>query len=409
VPTKTQVLHANPQQVLDLLDGWKQTVANLEQHTQTYTGYVERPGGTYWEGHTAEAAQARARQDYQAVARLRDTVDAGAQQVANAVSSELMPPLNNAKHIIANAEQVPGVTVNEDLSITYNPPDGTSDKTAEANKEAIADAAKELADAANAWWAAEQAVAQQIKDLEGNVGKQLNFGAALYDIDQAFPTPPRAPGAPRTLSDMLLPAGPAGAAGPLAAAADGAAGEHGTTFIPTKADAAIGAEGAIAGLTADGVRQTTLKAIEAVPGTGAGQADPWLLKWFEEPTVGGRTLTGFTRVGGVAGAAAAVPAVMSDIHEGNSVPEAVTREAVGTGAGLWAGGLVGGFLADSAAGAAIGSVVPGAGTAVGLVAGAVVGAGAAFLGSKVVESAWNPVADTVSSAAHSVESVFGFG
>jgi uncharacterized protein YukE len=191
-----------------------------------------------------------------------------------------------------------------------------------------------------------------------------------------------------------------------AESADGGAGAgEGPGFTVTKGDVAIGAAGAIAGGTADGVRQTTLKAIKDNPGTGPGKASPGLLDWFEDPEVNGVELKGFSRVAGVVGVASAVPAVMSDIHDGNSVAEAVTREGVGTTLGMGFGAIAG----DMAAGALAGTVVPGAGTAVGLVVGAVVGAGAALGGSKVVEMAWEPVANAVGSAVHSVESVFGFG
>jgi hypothetical protein len=172
---------------------------------------------------------------------------------------------------------------------------------------------------------------------------------------------------------------------------------------------AIGAAGAVAGGTAEGVRQATTNLINESPGTGPGKADPALLKWLEDPKIGGVDLTGFSRVGGVVAAVSAVPAVMSDIHDGNSVPEAVTREAAGAGAGLWAGGVAAGLFADAGAGAAIGSVIPGAGTAVGLVVGAGVGAVAGLGASKLVELAWDPVADAVSSAADSAESLLGFG
>lgn len=173
----------------------------------------------------------------------------------------------------------------------------------------------------------------------------------------------------------------------------------------TKGDVAIAGAGAVAGGTAEGVRQTTLKLIAESPGTGPGKADPGLLKWLEDPKIAGVELKGFSRVGGVVAAASAVPAVLSDIHDGNSVPEAVTRESVGVAAGLGFGAIA----ADMAAGAAAGSVVPGAGTAVGLVVGAVVGGGASLLASKGVEWAWKPVSSAVGSAVHGVESVFGFG
>ncbi|BDB40403.1 MULTISPECIES: hypothetical protein [Mycobacterium] len=49
-PTKTQVLHTYPQQVLDLIDSWKKIFAKLETRAETYRGYVDNPGGSTWEG-----------------------------------------------------------------------------------------------------------------------------------------------------------------------------------------------------------------------------------------------------------------------------------------------------------------------------------------------------------------------
>lgn len=170
-----------------------------------------------------------------------------------------------------------------------------------------------------------------------------------------------------------------------------------STSLSTGPLATAGA-GAVAGTTADAVRQTTLDMLNDAPKTGPGAPDPWLLKWFKEPET--PWLRGFTRVGGLVGAASAVPAVLSDMHDGNSAAEAITREGAGVAAGLWAG---------AEAGAAIGSIVPGAGTAVGLVVGAAAGAVASYVASKGVEALWDPVSDAVGSVAHSVESVFGFG
>jgi hypothetical protein len=145
-----------------------------------------------------------------------------------------------------------------------------------------------------------------------------------------------------------------GAGGPPAETGGAGAPEASGPTVTT-GDVAIGAAGAVTGATADGVRQATLRLIEESPGTGPGKADPGLLKWLEDPKIGGVELKGFSRLGGVVAAASALPAVMSDVHDGNSVAEAVTREAGGVGAGLWAGAAAGGFFADAAAGAAIGS------------------------------------------------------
>jgi hypothetical protein len=191
--------------------------------------------------------------------------------------------------------------------------------------------------------------------------------------------------------------GPQARPGPAAGEPPGGGGPK---LNPTPGDVAIAGAGAVAGGTADGVRQAATNLIAESPGTGPGKADPGLLRWLEDPKIGGVEITGFSRIGGVVAAASAVPAVMSDVHDGNSVPEAVTREGVGVAAGLWAGAEIG---------AAVGSVVPGAGTAVGLVVGAGAGAVASYLASKGVEATWHPVADAVGSAVHGVESVFGFG
>lgn len=72
-----------------------------------------------------------------------------------------MPPLTNAKQIIENADSYGGVHVNEDLSISYTPPKGTSKEAAEANAKTVAAAEAELKAEAAKWWAAENDVAAQ--------------------------------------------------------------------------------------------------------------------------------------------------------------------------------------------------------------------------------------------------------
>lgn len=61
---------------------------------------------------------------------------------------------------------------------------------------------------------------------------------------------------PRSLSDMLLPTSSQGAE---------PAGENGNHWVPSKTDLLIGGAGAIAGGTADGVRQTALNLINESP------------------------------------------------------------------------------------------------------------------------------------------------
>ncbi|MDP7707584.1 MULTISPECIES: hypothetical protein [Mycobacterium] len=199
--------------MLDLLDDWLRTIDTLDQQAETYNRYTQRPGGSSWEGMTAEATQTRAGQDYRAVASLRACVERATTQIRNTVTSTLMPPLSNAQQIIANAEASPGVTVNEDLSITYTPPAGTSQETADANNKVVAAAAAELKESAQEWWSAENQVAQQIRDAQSAISNAANFGptaphfsrrARIQTVDRHWKQDPAQP-TPNPAADLGLP------------------------------------------------------------------------------------------------------------------------------------------------------------------------------------------------------------
>lgn len=187
-PTKTQVLAAKPYKVLDLIDQWTRAADVLEHQGEDYVRLVDRPGGSHWEGATADAARERAAQDFKAITAIRDTVVARSTLIRGAVASILMPPLGNARNIIFNADahNDVGVHVNEDLSITYTPPDGTSEQTIKENRATLAKAEAELKADAAKWWDAELDVAQQIRDAESAIANDLNFGAAVYNVRKAF-------------------------------------------------------------------------------------------------------------------------------------------------------------------------------------------------------------------------------
>jgi hypothetical protein len=124
-----------------------------------------------------------------------------------------MPPLANAKQIIENADATPGVHVNEDLSISYTPPLGTSKETADADAKTVAAAEAELKSEAAKWWAAELDVANQIRQAESTVVKDLNVAAALYDPQRAMPNP-RDRRSPTTLQAIFPPIPTEPASGP---------------------------------------------------------------------------------------------------------------------------------------------------------------------------------------------------
>lgn len=212
------------------------------------------------------------------------------------------------------------------------------------------------------------------------------------------PTASTKPGAPAG-GDTEGPAAPSAAGAQSNATADK------PWYQPQPSDIALGLEGAIAGGSHEAVRQTVLSQLEKGPLTGPDAPSPGLLKWFEDPKI--RGLRAFSPVSVVTAVPGAIGAVAVDMGvDHNPAYEAIIRETVGTGAGLWAGAVSG-----AATGAWVGTLVPipGVGTAAGLVVGAGAGAIASYLGSKGVGALWGPAANAVGSAVHGVKSLFGFG
>ncbi|TDZ42203.1 TNT domain-containing protein [Mycobacteroides franklinii] len=183
--TKQLILSTDPNAYLAPVQGWKQTVATLESRTETFKGHVDKPGGTYWDGQFAEAAQTNAGEGLKTVGSIRDTVDALTAEVTSTVTYSVLPPLSTAKAIINHAEQQQGVTVNDDLSMTYTPPPGMSEEDIQKSRRAVTTMAKELKDNADKWWAATQTVKGQIEAAEKTIGGELNLAAATFNIDNA--------------------------------------------------------------------------------------------------------------------------------------------------------------------------------------------------------------------------------
>lgn len=184
-PTKQLILDTNQNAYLAPVQGWKQAAAILESRTETFKSHVNKPGGTYWEGQFAEAAQQNAGEGLKTVGSIRDTVDALTAEVTSTVTYSVLPPLNTAKAIINHAEGQQGVTVNDDLSMTYTPPAGMSEKDIEKSRGAVATMAKELKDNADKWWAATQTVKGQIEAAEKAIAGELNLAAATFNVNNS--------------------------------------------------------------------------------------------------------------------------------------------------------------------------------------------------------------------------------
>jgi hypothetical protein len=138
VTTRTQIEAARPEAVVELARHWATAATTLESAVDDYKGFIDKPGGQYWEGATAEAAQARAADDRKAVIGMADALTKLSTDTVNTMTESVMPALQNVRQLIENVEKKPGFTVNDDLSVSYTAPSGTSEKNAKACRDAVA-------------------------------------------------------------------------------------------------------------------------------------------------------------------------------------------------------------------------------------------------------------------------------
>ncbi|WP_126315428.1 HNH endonuclease [Mycobacteroides chelonae] len=158
-----------------------------EQHVSTFKSYVEKPGGTAWEGQTAEAGQANAGDGWKVAARIQD-LDTKFQTTAGmAVDHTIVPELINCQHMIHNAESQrdKGVTLTEDLVMGYNPPPGISEKLAEENAQLVKVRGEELKESARKWYEAEQEVKRLAEGVMRDIENEVNGAAGTFDIGKA--------------------------------------------------------------------------------------------------------------------------------------------------------------------------------------------------------------------------------
>ena len=170
--TRTQIDNATPETVLNMLCSWKTSAADLVTAAGSYEDNIRSPGGENWSGATAFAAIAMSSNDGQAIDRLREAIDAMSDTAANSINDVVIPNLNDVRAKIASAETA-GFTVNDNLTVSYNPTMALPDpiKTEDAERRAT-----EIQAAATTWWESDQDVANQINSDKGSL-------AGLLDID----------------------------------------------------------------------------------------------------------------------------------------------------------------------------------------------------------------------------------
>lgn len=200
-PQKSVILGIAAGSYRPLLDAVHAMATKYEQHVSTFKGYVEKPGGTAWDGQTAEAGQANVADGWKVAARIQD-LDTKFQTTAGmAVDHTIVPELINCQQMIHNAESQrdKGVTLTEDLVMGYNPPPGISEKLAEENAQLVKVRGEELKESARKWYEAEQEVKRLAEGVMRDIDNEVNGAAGTFDIGKAVKD--TAPPKPDTAQD----------------------------------------------------------------------------------------------------------------------------------------------------------------------------------------------------------------
>ncbi|AGM26872.1 hypothetical protein MASS_0270 [Mycobacteroides abscessus subsp. bolletii 50594] len=185
-PTASRMLATDVNSYREALDPAAKLMAQLEDRTHDFKGYVERPGGSTWSGLWASASQEKADGAWRTVVHARDAMDESARAMLNTIDYDIIPPLNNAKAILNNVHGQPGITVNDaECTLSYTPPEGMSKEQADKNAKIVADASRELKDSATKWWAGVEKLKGQADAAGNTVAGQFNLAAAMFNVNKA--------------------------------------------------------------------------------------------------------------------------------------------------------------------------------------------------------------------------------
>lgn len=186
-PTRSMLLGIDANTYRPLLDAVHAMATKYEQHVSTFKGYVDKPGGTAWEGQTAEASQHNAGDGWKVAARIQD-LDTKFQTTAGmAVDHTIVPELRNCQTMIENieAQRNKGLTLTEDLQVGYDPPPGVSEKLAAENAKVAQARGEELRESARKWHEAEQEVKRLAEGVMRDIENEVNGAAGTFDIGKA--------------------------------------------------------------------------------------------------------------------------------------------------------------------------------------------------------------------------------
>lgn len=196
-PTKSAILDADQTSYHTLIEHVKSVAAHHEATVSRLNTSVQKPGGTYWSGATAEAAEANTHSGWKTTAAAEDIIERYRTTAAPLIDHTIIPELSNARTIIENVESQrdKGITCSEDLKLSYTPVPGTSENLIEENTKLVQARQAELTKSANDWFSGCQQVAQLVATARKELDGVYDGATGTFDINKALAAtaPPATP------------------------------------------------------------------------------------------------------------------------------------------------------------------------------------------------------------------------
>ncbi|SLL18355.1 HNH/ENDO VII family nuclease [Mycobacteroides abscessus] len=229
--TLDEFMAINPNAYMAVVDTWRPQTTQFKEAFDDYKRWAGAPAGTEWTGRTANAAYEAASLDCHGSDNADDAAEDIVTLASATITHEVLPPLNNGKTMIENALRAKdqGVSIDQNFNMSYTPPEGMSEETAQRNQQHVEDAERQIKEYVANWEKGCQTLKGQADTAAQKITGCINPKTAFADgrkilRDAAAPKQGEGPAGTATATSVnykeLYPKTTNPASGQTAAAAD---------------------------------------------------------------------------------------------------------------------------------------------------------------------------------------------
>lgn len=181
--TLDEFMAIKPNAYMAVVDSWRPRTAALKANYDDYKRWATTPNGTYWSGQFAGAAQERAADDCKGTDNADDTTEDIVKLAGATVEYEVLPPLTGGQNLVERVLQTAdqGVSIDQSFTMSYTPPEGMSEETAQKNREHVKDTERQIKECVAKWEKATQTLKTQTDAARETMLSRINAKAALVD------------------------------------------------------------------------------------------------------------------------------------------------------------------------------------------------------------------------------------